>query len=182
MKKLTLILSAFLLAISLSAQERVHAVTDAGITFKVQGKGGTYTKPLPERVTIAEDAKTEWDGETLTLTVTTPQVDENEEPTDPLVVEYVLTEQEIDAAWAYVPTPEPVIGEWTSLEFFSRFTQSEQIAIESSTAITVRLVKTQFLASQEIIANDPRTILGMEALVAAEVITEQRKDEILTAE
>jgi len=135
MKKLTLILSAFLLAISLSAQERVHAVTDAGITFKVQGKGGTYTKPLPERVTIAEDAKTEWDGETLTLTVTTPQVDENEEPTDPLVVEYVITEQEIADAWAYVPTPEPVIGEWTSLEFFSRFTQSEQIAIETSTAI-----------------------------------------------
>lgn len=92
--------------VSLTASEYVHTVTDKGIYFKVESKGGTYHKPLPERITIPEGAETQWDGETLTLavTVTTPSEVEGEEPTVETTT-YEITESEIAAAWAYVPPP-----------------------------------------------------------------------------
>lgn len=100
MKKLILLF--FLPALCYAQEWTVHAVTEAGITFKAQGKGGTYTKPLPERVEIYKGSETAWDAETMTLTVTTPS---EEEEGEPRVEEYTITKTEIESAWAYAPPP-----------------------------------------------------------------------------
>ena len=76
------------------------------------------------------------------------------------------------------PVPAP---RWTPLQFIERFTEAEQIAIvtaaQSSPAL--RLWYDKAMASQEVVSDDPRTVAGMDALVAAGLISEARKAEVL---
>ena len=71
----------------------------------------------------------------------------------------------------------------TVLAFRQRFTQPERVAIETAaaTSMDVRVYLADLAASTYVSLQDPRIIAGLEALVAVELLTEQRKDEILQA-
>lgn len=79
--------------------------------------------------------------------------------------------------------PDP--ARWTPLEFLERFTQAERIAIRAAAAgaSTEALQLADWLdllrASTEVVADDPRTVAGMAALVAAGLLSEARRAEIL---
>lgn len=109
----------------------------------------------------------------------TPSETEGEPDTETSVT---ITADETAALESAVPEPEPVVGKWTPLAFLERFTPEEQAAIEGSDNLQVRIVKTQLTAASEVIADDPRTVAGMQALVDAGIITGERRDEILSAE
>lgn len=68
---------------------------------------------------------------------------------------------------------------WTPYEFRNRFTQAERIGILSSNDPMVRDLWSGFSTAQEILADHPETITGMEYLVTTGLITESRKNEIL---
>lgn len=77
--------------------------------------------------------------------------------------------------------PLPVNVLPTKLEFFDRFTDTEQVAIydaaKTVTAIQVWLDK--FKLASDIDVTDPRTIAGIQALEAAGLLTAGRAAEIL---
>lgn len=78
------------------------------------------------------------------------------------------------------PAPAP---RWSSLQFIERFTEAEQIAIVTAAAASpaLRLWYDKAMAADEIIADDPRTVAGLQALVDAGMLTSQRRDEVLGA-
>jgi hypothetical protein len=92
-----------------------------------------------------------------------------------------------DKGWTYAPgeTPRfkpPVVPRvWTAYQFLLRFTEAELLGIR--TAATTDPLTWRFLtlatAAQEIVSNDPQTVAGMDYLVSAGLLTEQRKGEIL---
>lgn len=67
------------------------------------------------------------------------------------------------------------------LEFRDLFTINEQLAIRESqlTDMEVGLVYDMMLSAQNIDISDPRTIQGMDLLVAKGLLTNQRRNEIL---
>ena len=71
---------------------------------------------------------------------------------------------------------------WTAYEFINRFTSAERAAYRAA-AKTDDLVA-DFVdmaqAAQEIISDDPVTVQGMDYLVSIGVLTQQRRDEILS--
>lgn len=72
---------------------------------------------------------------------------------------------------------------WTPLEFLSRFTDAEMENIESLrvTDAGVRTFYRMASFAQEIVSNDPRTTQGLDYLVFVGVLTEQRKEQILSS-
>lgn len=86
---------------------------------------------------------------------------------NPPIEEYVL------------PVPPKTV--FTSLEFRDLFTINEQLAIRESqlTDMEVGLVYDMMLSAQNIDISDPRTIQGMDLLVAKGLLTNQRRNEIL---
>lgn len=76
---------------------------------------------------------------------------------------------------------------WSPLEFLERFTQAERIAVRQVAAGTseAALQLADWLdllrASMSVVAEDPRTLAGMQALVDAGLISAARRDEILGA-
>jgi hypothetical protein len=83
--------------------------------------------------------------------------------------------------WNYVPNPN-LPKRYTAYQFLLRFTLAERTAYRAA-ALTDPLVA-DFMnlaqAAQEIITNDPVTIQGMDYLVAVGLLTQQRRDEILS--
>lgn len=75
--------------------------------------------------------------------------------------------------------------EWDPLTFLERFTQAERIAIRqaaagvSSEALQLADWLDMLRAARTVVADDPRTVAGMAALVAAGLLTAGRRDEIL---
>ena len=95
--------------------------------------------------------------------------------------EWGLTElPEPEAPNTPAPAPAP---RWPPLQFIERFTEAEQIAIVTAaqTSPALRLWYDKAMASQEVVSDDPRTVAGMDALVAAGLISEARRSEILGA-
>jgi len=79
----------------------------------------------------------------------------------------------------FVAPPKPIT--WTAYQFLLRFTEAELTGIKQDAAtdpVTWRFL-TLATAAQEIINNDPTTIAGMDYLVSKNLITAQRKQEIL---
>lgn len=72
----------------------------------------------------------------------------------------------------------------TSLQFMDRFTEAEQLAIVSATMVVpqVKLWYDRMIAATEIAYKDPRTLAGLQALVAGGLLTAERIDEILPVE
>jgi hypothetical protein len=80
--------------------------------------------------------------------------------------------------YSVVAKPAP---RWSFLEFMERFTQAEQEAIAGAAMVNVqvKLWYDKAVGAKEIIADEPRTVSGMAALVAAGLLTAERRDEIL---
>lgn len=70
----------------------------------------------------------------------------------------------------------------TPLEFLERFTPQERNAIRVAAKQNADLEDWLDLlrAATLVVLTDPRTVAGLEAFVAAGILTEPRKDEILT--
>lgn len=70
---------------------------------------------------------------------------------------------------------------WTAYQFLLRFTASERAAFRAAATTDSSVADFQQLAqaAQEIIADDPMTVAGMDYLVAQGLLTQSRADEIL---
>ena len=79
----------------------------------------------------------------------------------------------------YEPPPAPI--SITALEFIDRFTESEQLAIVTATMSNaqVKLWYDKLLAASSVVFADPRVSAGLDGLVAAGLISAERKAEIL---
>lgn len=84
----------------------------------------------------------------------------------------------------YIPPPPELKTVFSVLEFRERFTQAEQVAIKqlSLTDIEVGLVYDSFLSASFIDVMDPRIEQGLALYVQKELITQERKAEIMSAE
>lgn len=88
------------------------------------------------------------------------------------------------------PEPEPIEPEpqyksaFTPLEFLDRFTEQEQLAVVAATmqSAEVKLWYDKLLAASYVDLDDPRTAEGIDALIAAELIAPERRDEVLAPE
>lgn len=71
--------------------------------------------------------------------------------------------------------------QFSPLEFLELFTEEEQLAVVEATmsSAPVKLWYDKLLASTYVDILDQRTVDGLSALVAAELITEPRKNQIL---
>lgn len=76
---------------------------------------------------------------------------------------------------------ESFIYRCTPKQFLERFTQSERIKIIKSgrTNDIIEDFRSLCMASTEVVSNDPTLLAGMSYLVSQNLITEQRKNEIL---
>lgn len=96
---------------------------------------------------------------------------------NPLTIEGVIV----------IDEPEPLIESiqmvksWTPLQFIEQFTDDEQLSVKtlSMSNAQIGLWYDKLLASQEVIVDDARLIAGLNALVSAGVLTQERVDEIL---
>jgi hypothetical protein len=70
---------------------------------------------------------------------------------------------------------------WTSYEFLLRLTPEERADIRERAKTDQNVADFLMLcqSAQEVISNDPITLMGMDYMVAIGVFTEQRKKEIL---
>jgi len=82
--------------------------------------------------------------------------------------------------WSYI-AGEFVAPKWTSYEFLLRLTAQERADIRQRAITDSNVADFLMLAqsAQEVISNDPVTLMGMNYLVSIGVFTEQRKKEIL---
>lgn len=71
---------------------------------------------------------------------------------------------------------------WTSFRFLKRFTSTERKAIKVRAKVDDNVADFELLATaaQEILSDDPETLAGMNYLVSVGVLTEERKNEILS--
>ena len=67
----------------------------------------------------------------------------------------------------------------TPKTFMGKLTQAEVVAIFSSVIPEVIYFRTLFLASERIVSDDPNLMPGINLLVTAGLLTNDRKDEIM---
>ena len=103
----------------------------------------------------------------MTVDLTTGEITERE-----------LTPEEIAALPAPQPAPPRTC---TPLEFIERFTEAEQLAVVTAAmqVPALRLWYDKLMAAQQVVEDDPRLASGLDALVSAGLITEQRRDEVM---
>lgn len=98
-------------------------------------------------------------------------------------------DEECEIGWLYTAgstprfNPPPVPLSWTAYQFLLRFTEAELTGIRAASIndpVTWRFL-TLATAAQEINSNDPTTVAGMDYLVSQNLLTAQRKAEILGA-
>lgn len=101
----------------------------------------------------------------------------------------IASEEFVEAAYPghYVlvgpePTPPPPPPIITKLAMLTRFTDAEYVGIltEAKTDVTIEAWLNKFNAATTINLEDPRTVSGMDLLVADGLITQVRADAILT--
>jgi hypothetical protein len=81
----------------------------------------------------------------------------------------------------FTGTPLKPPQSWTAYQFLLRFTTEERAAFRAAALTDPMVADFQQLAqaAQEVINNDSMTIAGMNYLVSVNLLTEQRKNEIL---
>jgi len=86
------------------------------------------------------------------------------------------------APYVEPPTP-PVYPQFTALQMLDLFTEAEQLAVVEATMSVpaVKLWYDRMIAATFVTYEDPRTEGGLQALVDAELITAQRKADIVAA-
>lgn len=128
--------------------------------------GGAVDAPAP---TIPEGQRALWRGAWVLEAIPLP--------TFPTVTEDTFTPIPVSAG-----DPAPVTGprQITSLEFLDLFSEDEQLTIVTATMASpqVKLWYDKMLAASFITLADPRTSGGLQALVAAGLLTAERKDTI----
>jgi hypothetical protein len=92
-----------------------------------------------------------------------------------------------DTGWVVINlTPEEIAAKTRKVwkdkaDFWNEFSNSEKLAIMDSTIPDIRLLDRQLVVwSGEIWSDDARVLNGLDALVTAAIITNQRKAEILS--
>lgn len=85
-------------------------------------------------------------------------------------------------SWNYSSAVVPAPKRYTSYEFLLRFTPAERSAFRAAAVTDPNVADFQQLATaaQQVISNDPITIAGMNYLVFVGLLTEERKNEILS--
>ena len=89
---------------------------------------------------------------------------------------------EVVAGWTHdggAFHPPPAVGVWSTLEFLLRFTPEERAAARSSQIPEVQDFLDLLRAAGEVRSDHPLTQQGMGLLVAAGLLTAERRDEIL---
>ena len=78
-------------------------------------------------------------------------------------------------------TADELSKSWTAYQFLLRFTAEERATFRAAALTDPNVADFQQLAqaAQEVISNDPMTVAGMNYLVSVNLLTEQRKNEIL---
>lgn len=85
--------------------------------------------------------------------------------------------------WQIVPLPPKPYPQFTPLQLLDLFTEPEQLAVVGATMSVpaVKLWYDRLIAATFVTHEDPRTESGLQALVDAELLTPQRKSEIVAA-
>lgn len=116
-----------------------------------------------------------------------PELEEGERYTDEVLSidaerKVVVSTRDKESDPAYVP-PEPVYPQFTALEMLDLFTESEQLAVVGATMAVpeVKLWYDRLIAATFVTYQDPRAESGLQALVSAGLITQDRKDVIVQA-
>jgi hypothetical protein len=96
---------------------------------------------------------------------------------------FQINESTVNQVWTVRnKTPDELRVTWTAYEFINRFTPAERAgyrtAAKSDDLVADFVDMAQ--AAQEVISDDPLTIQGMDYLVSIGVLTQQRRDEILS--
>jgi hypothetical protein len=84
------------------------------------------------------------------------------------------------AAWESRPPVPPPPVRLTPLEVIGRLTQTEEVALTTSTDLAVAIVRQRFIAATYIDSSDTRTAEGIAVLVAKGIITQARANEIFS--
>jgi hypothetical protein len=105
-------------------------------------------------------------------------------PINPDLIEYRDYLDWISAGNTPEPADVPVQApaSVTPLQYTERFTEAEQIAVVTAAMSNaqLRLWYDKLMAAQEVVFTDSRLVGGLDALVAAGLITADRKAELLT--
>lgn len=115
---------------------------------------------------------------------------ENEDKPFPEIEPEVLTPKPIPT-WladqlagkdAFLAARHPAGKSWPSkAEFWAEFTDAEKVAILTSTDLSVRILDKELtMWTGIVLASDSRIIAGLDKLVELDIITEARKEEIVT--
>lgn len=107
-----------------------------------------------------------------------PSVNANE------IAEYTwqINESNVTQVWSVRnKTADELRKTWTAYEFLLRFTAQERAAFRAAAVSDPLVADFQQLAqaAQEIVSDDAMTIAGMDYLVSQNLLTQQRRDEIL---
>jgi hypothetical protein len=91
---------------------------------------------------------------------------------------------EVVAGWTHDGTtfhpPAPPAPRWSAEDFIERLTMEEQLAILGSDDPMVRLFTAKLYAAGVVVADDQRTQQGMAYLVSKGLLTEERRQAILS--
>ena len=96
---------------------------------------------------------------------------------------YEIQGNSVDQIWnVRNKTADELRKVWTAYEFLNRFTYSERAAYRQAAKTDDLIADFMSLAqaAQEIISDDPMTVQGMNYLVSVGILTQQRRDEILS--
>lgn len=96
---------------------------------------------------------------------------------------YEIQKNSVDQIWTVRnKTTDELRKIWTAYEFLNRFTYSERAAYRQAAKTDDLIADFMSLAqaAQEIISDDPMTVQGMDYLVSVGILTQQRRDEILS--
>ena len=96
---------------------------------------------------------------------------------------YEIQRNSVDQIWTVRnKTTDELRKVWTAYEFLNRFTYSERAAYRQAAKTDDLIADFMSLAqaAQEIISDDPMTVQGMDYLVSVGILTQQRRDEILS--